>query len=240
MAAPAQEETRAIIKFCVDLGKTPTETMKMMKDANRSSNVSRSLVFKWHKRFSEGRESLKDDTGRGRKRIVNAWTVAAVKSLIEEDRRLTVSDISTKVGVSYGSVHSILRNQLKMSKVHARWVPRLLKNAEKERRVQDSLSFLRQYERHGDAFLDRIITTDETWLWFYDPETKQQSSVWKRNSSPPPQKARVSRSGGKYMFIMFIDRWGMLLCHSVPKDQTVNAGYYSKVKNIFLTIFINK
>ena len=188
MAAPAQEETRAIIKFCVDLGKTPTETMKMLKDANRSSNVSRSLVFKWHKRFSEGRESLKDDTGRGRKRIVNAGTVATVKSLIEEDRRLTVSDISTKEGVSYGSVHSILRNQLKMSKVHARWVPRLLKNAEKERRVQDSLSFLRQYERHGDAFLDRIITTDETWLWFYDPETKQQSSVWKRNSSPPPQK----------------------------------------------------
>ena len=127
MAAPAQEETRAIIKFCVDLGKTPTETMKMMKNANRSSNISRSLVFKWHKRFSEGRESLKDDTGRGRKRIINAGTVAAVKSLSEEDRRLTVSDISTKVGVSYGSVHSILRNQLKMSKVHARWVPRLLK-----------------------------------------------------------------------------------------------------------------
>ena len=93
---------------------------------------------------------------------INAGTVAAVKSLIEEDRRLTVSDISTKVGVSYGSVHSILRNQLKMSKVHARWVPRLLKNAEKGRRVQDSLSFLRQDERHGDAFLDRIITTDET------------------------------------------------------------------------------
>ena len=136
MAAPAQEETRAMIKFCVDLGKTPTETMKMMKDANRSSNVSRSLVFKWHKRFSEGRESLKDDTGRGRKRIVNAGAVTAVKSLIEEDRRLTVSDISTKVGVSYGSVHSILRNQLKMSKVHARWVPRLLKNAEKQRREE--------------------------------------------------------------------------------------------------------
>ena len=127
MAAPAQEKTRAIIKFCVDLGKTPTETMKMMKDANRSSNVNRYLVFKWHKRFSESRESLKDDTGRGRKRTVNAGTVAAVKSLIEEDLRLTVNDISTKVGVSYGSVHSILRNQLKMSKVHARWVPRLLK-----------------------------------------------------------------------------------------------------------------
>ena len=30
MAAPAQEETRAILKFCVDLGKTPMK----MKDEN--------------------------------------------------------------------------------------------------------------------------------------------------------------------------------------------------------------
>ena len=51
MAAPAQGETRAIIKFCVDLGKTPTEMMKMMKDANRSSNVSRSLVLSGIKDF---------------------------------------------------------------------------------------------------------------------------------------------------------------------------------------------
>jgi hypothetical protein len=49
MAALAQAENSAIIKFCVDLGKTPTETMEMMKDANRSSNVSRSFIFKWHK-----------------------------------------------------------------------------------------------------------------------------------------------------------------------------------------------
>ena len=102
MAAPAQEETRAIIKC----GPRKNTNIDDENDANRSSNVSRSLVFKWHKRFSEGRESLKDDNGRGRNRIVNAGTVAAVKSLIEEDRRLTVSDISTKVGVSYGSVHS--------------------------------------------------------------------------------------------------------------------------------------
>ena len=51
MATPAQEETRAIIKFCVDLGKTPTETVKMMKDANPSSNVSRSLVLSGIKDF---------------------------------------------------------------------------------------------------------------------------------------------------------------------------------------------
>jgi hypothetical protein len=35
-----------------------------------------------------------------------------------------------------------------------------------------------------EGFLDRIITTDETWFHYYDPETKQQSSQWKNVDSP--------------------------------------------------------
>lgn len=53
MAALAQKEIRAIIELCVVLWKTPTETMKMMKIAYRSLNVSLSHIL-WHKRFSEG------------------------------------------------------------------------------------------------------------------------------------------------------------------------------------------
>ena len=76
---------------------------------------------------------------------------------------------------------------------------------------------------------NRIITTDETWLWFYYPETKSQMSVWKRSSSLPPDKARLSKSGGKYMFIMFCDNKGMFLFHAVPREASVNAAYESKV-----------
>ena len=113
--------------------------------------------------------------------------------------------------------------------VHARWVPRLLKEHEKARRVADSRAFLRRVNKEGDAFMSRIITTDETWLWCYDPETKSQSAVWKRTGSPPPKKARVSKCGGKYMFIMFADMHGMILQHAVPKNTTVNADYFYKV-----------
>ncbi|MES9881797.1 MAG: hypothetical protein ABW185_13045 [Sedimenticola sp.] len=74
-----------------------------------------------------------------------------------------------------------------------------------------------------------IITTDETWLWHFDPERKAQSEVWKTPNSPPPKKARVSKSGGKHMFVFFMDRKGMILCHAVPEGQNVNAAYYSKV-----------
>lgn len=104
-----------------------------------------------------------------------------------------------------------------------------MKECEKERRVADSKAFLRHYEREGEQFLDSIITTDETWLWLHDPETKQQSAVWKRAGSPPPEKARINKSGGKFMFVMFADRKGMLLQHVVPSGTTINAEYYSKV-----------
>ena len=46
-------EQRAVIKFCVDIGKTPTETHKFIKQSVTYANVSRWLVFKWHKRFSD-------------------------------------------------------------------------------------------------------------------------------------------------------------------------------------------
>ena len=120
-----------------------------------------------------------------------------------------------------------------MSKVSARWVPRLLNDHEKQVRVERSREFLERYRRDGTSFLDRIITTDETWLWHFDPESKIQSSVWKTPQTPPPKKARVNKSGGKHMFIFFLDRQGMILQHRVPVGQTVNASYYSKVSIIF-------
>ena len=58
-----------------------------------------------------------------------------------------------------------------MSKVSARWVPRLLKDNEKDCRVRCSQAFLSRYDAEGDEFLDRIITTDETGLHHFDPET---------------------------------------------------------------------
>ena len=69
---------------------------------------------------------------------------------------------------------------------------------------------------------------DETWLYLYDPETKQDSSVWLESGSPPPKKARVSKSSGKIM-LMFLDVKGVLLAHFVPEGTTINAAYYSKV-----------
>ena len=59
-------EKLATIKFCVRLGMTPMQTNDKLAAAHMSYKVSRKLIFKRHKRFWEGRESLEHDSRRGR------------------------------------------------------------------------------------------------------------------------------------------------------------------------------
>lgn len=236
MTSTDYTEHRTIIKFCVNLGKTPTQTRDMLEAANVKPPVCRALIFKWHKRFSDGRESIEDDKGRGRKTSMTATSVGAVKDVIDRDRRYTVRDVCDITGLTRGTVHRILTDNLNMRKLSSRWVPRLLTSEHKEKRVAASRKFLAQYYKDGDDYLDRIITTDETWLFLFDPETKEQSRQWKTDGSPPPKKARHAKSTGKQMYIFFMDRAGMILQHAVPIHTTVNAEYYSKVCLILCSI----
>ena len=49
---------------------------------------------------------------------------------------------------------------------------------------------LRQMVEVDPQFFERFITGDETWVYYYDPETKQQSMEWRHPGSPTPKKPR--------------------------------------------------
>ena len=54
-------EERYAIKFCFKLEKNATEMYGMLQTAFGASCMNRASVFEWHKRFKEGRESVRDD-----------------------------------------------------------------------------------------------------------------------------------------------------------------------------------
>ena len=64
-------EERYAIKFCFKLGKNATETNGMLQTAFRPSCMNRASVFEWHKRFMEGRESVRDNERRWKSKEVN-------------------------------------------------------------------------------------------------------------------------------------------------------------------------
>ena len=158
-------------------------------------------MFKWHQRFSAGDDRVEDESRSGRKTIADAAEILRVGDVINEDRRRTIREIGAILTLGKSTVRRVWKANLGMNKVSARWVPRILKEEEKQKRVLCSTEFLRRYEREGERFLRRIITTDETWMFLYEPESKRESMVWKRSTSPPPKKARTASQLKEYMFI---------------------------------------
>ena len=70
MQSDALEEQYSII-FCFKLGKYATVTYGMLQIAFGASCMNWASVFEWHKRFKEGRESVRDDERCGRSKEVN-------------------------------------------------------------------------------------------------------------------------------------------------------------------------
>jgi len=102
-------------------------------------------------------------------------------------RRQNIHDVCSHVGLSYRSCQRILADELNMRRIAAKFVPCLLNNDQRDHRVQVCTK-LQKAVRHDPNFLPSVIIGDESWLYDYDPETKQQSSQWKTPSSLQPKK----------------------------------------------------
>jgi hypothetical protein len=51
---------------------------------------------------------------------------------------------------------------------------------------------LQRYALEGDAFMNSIVTGDESWAHHYEPETKRQSMQWHHIGSPSPKKFKLA------------------------------------------------
>lgn len=225
-----KRDQRAAVQFCTRLGINGVKTISMIQDAYGDEAMSASTVKRWHKRFREGCETTEDQPRSGRPaEAVTKENIERVRQIVENDRRVTVRYIEEELDIGHSSVHKILTEHLNKRRVCARWVPRLLTEEQKQRRVEVCQAWLREYERKGDDFLSVIITEDETWVFQYEPESKKDSMVWKCPGSPSPKKAKASKSANKTMFVVFFDRSGVILCHAVPSGTTVTSEYYCKV-----------
>lgn len=117
-------------------GNGPKAINERMIAVYGDSSPSYFIIKYWAKQFKWGRESIEDDPRSGRP--VEATTpeiTAKVEKLVLQDRRLKASQLATECGVSESSVLRILHERLLMSKVSARWVPRMLTPLQKESRV---------------------------------------------------------------------------------------------------------
>ena len=189
--------------------------------------------FEWHKRFKEGRESVRDDERCGKsKELRTPELIGQIKNFMDKDHCVSIETISAQSDVSVGTVHTIICEELKMRKICAKFVPRVLREDQKGRCCHDSREMVELIDS-DPAVLDALVTCNESWIYCYDPGTKRQSSQWKHAGSPRPKKTRQSKSTHKLLMIPFFDSTGMINMHWVPTGQTVNKEYYVEVLKEF-------
>ena len=100
-----------------------------------------------------------------------------VRDLVYSDRRIQVEEIAQALGISHGSVSTILHDRLGMRKLTARWVPKSLSDEQMATRASVCSALLKRF-RSKDDFLLRLVTVDETWVHYYEPENKARSRQW--------------------------------------------------------------
>ena len=97
-----------------------------------------------------------------------------VRDLVYSDRRIQVEEIAQALGISHGSVSTILHDRLDMRKLTARWVPKSLSDEQMATRALVCSVLLKRFRSKDDCFL-RLVTVDETLVHYYEPENKVQS-----------------------------------------------------------------
>ncbi|GFY04040.1 uncharacterized protein TNCV_1198181 [Trichonephila clavipes] len=178
--SPATCEVWSVIKFLNAQSIVPIEIHRQLCQVYGPNIMSKQMVRRWCRRFSEGRQSVHDEECSGRLFLINVNLVELVLQRVMENRRFTITELSSQVPqISRFLLNDMAKKYLLFQKLCVRWVPKSLTPEHKIQHLGAALTFLQRYHDDGNEFLDRMVADDETWIWYFPPETKQQSLHWR-------------------------------------------------------------
>jgi len=202
----------------------PIEIHQQLSETCNDGVMEVKNVRSWVRQFKEDRTLCENKLKEPRLSTSRSEDmIARVEPMVMEHCLLTVKQIATNAGIPVGSVDTILHDDLKMRKVSARWVPRMLTDENKASSVAMCQAKFSRDKGMNSAFFSSIVTMHETWMPMFNPETKWKSAQWKHTDSPPQKKFRVTASAEKIMVAMFWDSEGVILIHCIPKSTTVTC-----------------
>ena len=117
------------------------------------NEVSYAKVTGWIKKFKTGCDSLYDA-----QKPERPYSATASK-MVEKVCDVVKYDVS----ISAASVFRILKRNLKMRRISARWIPHLLSDKQKHVRLETVKSLLKMFPKNSRKQFSDIVTGDETW-----------------------------------------------------------------------------
>mgnify|MGYP003407250472 FL=1 len=84
-------------------------------------------MYNWINNFKSGRETVEDAERSGRPSTSTTdVNIHRVRKAVENERRRTAEQLEEVLGMLHTTIHRILTEHLGMSRLVARWVPKLL------------------------------------------------------------------------------------------------------------------
>ena len=222
-------EYRAVIRYLYLKWKTGQEIHCELTNVYGSSAPSYAQVKFWVGEFKRSRTFLEDEIRSGRpsdapmKKCVTKYRIWC--TLIGELRWKKANALH----ISHGSVSTTLHDRLGMHRLTARWLPKSLSDEQMATRASVYSALLKRFRSKEYDFLSRLVTVDETWVHYYEPENKAQSHQRVGPGSPRPKKFKTQPSAGKVMATVFWDAQGVIMLDFLAKKSTITGVYYANL-----------
>ena len=114
----------AVIRYLYLKGKAGKEIYCELADVYGSSASSYAQVKFWVGGLKRGRTSLEDEARSGRPLdATDEEMCKKVRDLVSSDRLIQVEEIAQALGISHGSISSIVHDRSGIRKLTTRWVP---------------------------------------------------------------------------------------------------------------------
>ena len=185
----------------------------------RAFKIVVASVFEWHKRFKEGRESVRDDESCGRSKEVRIpELMGQKKNFMDKDRRVSIETISAQFDVSVGNVHTIIREELKMRKKLREVCPK----GAQIRSERKTLSWLEQ-DGPADQFRSHSSWCSDDMRWKLDlllwPRDQKTVPIGSMLVPPDPRRPDWANPPTNFWWSLFLIALAWSTCTGFPLDR---------------------
>jgi histone-lysine N-methyltransferase SETMAR len=180
-------------------------------------------IRQWYLERKRGTFCIKHDHPPGR--TLELSITERIRNFIRDFPKASTHFIADVLHLDMRTVKNQLLHQLHMVKKSVRWIPHMLTEAQKVRRMEAAAEIAQLLEAQKKNDYRSVITGDETWIYLDNPPGPQ----WMPASEPRPTFACQTISSLKVMVVIFFSGERFWLSTYLPPKETMGSEEFEKI-----------
>lgn len=212
-----QIEIRTLLRHYWKQNFSAAEAARKIREVEGNDVVSDRVSQNWFKKFNQGQTDLQNKIRPGRPITVDS---ESIRKAVEANPSTSTRRLSEEFNISHTSVGRHLRAMGKVCR-RCREVPHDLTENQAIRRLETCKKLL-EYP-HDNRFIHRIVTSDEKWIYFTNPDKQNQWLDIGQVAQPVPKRERFSK---KVLLCVWWNYEGVIHFELTENNQVVDADLY--------------